>query len=52
MVKLPPVQDQPGCGVEDRLQSSHDNVCGTVNDTVAIIDTTLIRWQIYCNLNY
>ena len=40
MGKLPPVQDQPGCGVEDRLQSSHDNVCGTVKDTVKVIDTT------------
>ena len=40
MVELPPDRDQIGCGVEDRLQSSHDNVCGTVKDTVAIIDTT------------
>ena len=24
------VQDQPGCGVEDGLQSYHDNVYGTV----------------------
>ena len=40
MVELPPVRDQPGCGVEDRLQSSHDNVCGTVKDTVTVIDTT------------
>ena len=41
MVELPTVRDQPGCGVEDRLQFSHDNVCGTVIDTVTIIDTTL-----------
>ena len=27
--ELPPVRDQPGCSVEDRLQSSHNNVCGT-----------------------
>ena len=27
MVKLLPVRDQPGCRVEDGLQSSHDNVC-------------------------
>ena len=40
MVELPPVRDQPDCGVKDRLKSSHDNVCGTVKDTVAIIDTT------------
>ena len=40
MVELPLVRDQPGCGVEDRLQSSHDNVCGTVKDTVTVIDTT------------
>ena len=40
MVELPPVRDQPGCGVEDRLQSSYDNVCGTVKDTVTVIDTT------------
>ena len=32
MVELLPVRDQPGCGVEDRLQSSHDNVCGTVKN--------------------
>ena len=30
MVELPLVRDQPGCSVDDRLQSSHDNVCGTV----------------------
>ena len=40
MVELPPVRDQPGGGVEDRLQSSHENVCGTLKDTVTIIDTT------------
>ena len=40
MVERPLVRDQPGCGVEDRLQSSHDNVCGTVKDTVTVIDTT------------
>ena len=40
MVELPPARDQPGCSVEDRLQPSHDNVCGTVKDTVTVIDTT------------
>ena len=39
MVKLPFVWDQPS-GVDDRFQFSHDNVCGTVKDTVAIINTT------------
>ena len=29
MVKLPFVRDQPGCSIQDGLQSSHDNVCGT-----------------------
>ena len=29
MVELPLVRDQPGSRVEDRLQSSHDNVCDT-----------------------
>ena len=42
MVELPPVRDQPGCGVEDRLQSFHDNVCGNVKDTVTVIDTTTV----------
>ena len=40
MVELPLVRDQPGSRVEDRLQSSHDNVCGTVKNTVAVVDTT------------
>ena len=40
MVELPPVRDQPGCSIEDRLQSFHDNVCGTVKDTVTVIDMT------------
>ena len=40
MVELPLVRDQPGSRVEDRLQSSHDNVCGTLKNTVAVIDTT------------
>ena len=40
VVELPLVRDQPGSRIEDRLQSSHDNVCGTVKGTVAIIDTT------------
>ena len=26
VVELPPVRDQPGCSVEDGLQSSYDNV--------------------------
>ena len=30
VVELPFVRDQPGCLVENGLQSSHDNVCGTV----------------------
>ena len=30
MVELPPVRDQPGCSVEDGLQSSYDNI-GTIN---------------------
>ena len=30
MVELPIVRYQPGCRVEDGLQSSHDNVCSTV----------------------
>ena len=40
MVELPPVRVQPGCGGEDRLRFSHDNVCGTVKDAVTIFDTT------------
>ena len=40
MVELHPVQDQPGCSVVDELQSSPDTVCGTVKDTVAIINMT------------
>ena len=40
MVKLPPVRDQPGCRVEDGLQSFYDNVSGAVKDTVAVIDPT------------
>ena len=30
MVELPLVRDQPGCSVEDRFQSSHENICGTI----------------------
>ena len=30
MVELLFVRDQPGCRIEDGLQSSYDNVCGTV----------------------
>ena len=48
MVELPPVRDQPGCGVEDRLQSSRDNVCGTVEDTVTVIDTTWYEGMDQC----
>jgi hypothetical protein len=40
MVELPLVRDQPGSRVEDRLKSSHNNVCGTVKNAVAVIDTT------------
>ena len=48
VVELPPVRGQPGCRVEDGLQSSYDNVCGTVNDTVAIIDTTWYEGMDQC----
>ena len=40
MVELPPVRDQPGSRVEDRLKSPHNDVCGTVKNAVAVIDTT------------
>ena len=40
MVELPLVRNQPGSRIEDRLKSSHDNVRGTVKNTVAIVDTT------------
>ena len=40
VVKLPLVRDQPGSRVEDRLKSSHNNVCGTVKNAVAVVDTT------------
>ena len=48
MVELPLVRDQPGCGIDDRLQSSHDNVCGTVEDTVTVIDTTWYEGMDQC----
>ena len=35
MVELSRVRDQPGCGVEDGLQSSHANVCDTVKSNSA-----------------
>ena len=37
VVKLPLVRDQPGSRVEDRLKSSHNNVCGAVKN---VVDTT------------
>jgi len=42
VIKLPLkfVRDQPGCRIQDRLQSSDDNACGTIENAVAIVDTT------------
>ena len=40
MIKLLLVRDQPGSRNEDRLKSPHNNVCGTVKNAVAVVDTT------------
>ena len=40
MVELPLVRDQPASHFEDRLKSSHNNVCGTVKNAVAVVYTT------------
>ena len=37
VAELSLLRDQPGSRLEDRLQSSHDNVCGTIKNTVAVI---------------
>ena len=40
MVELLLVRDQPGSRIEDRLKLPHNNVCGTVKNDVAVVDTT------------
>ena len=38
---------QPRC-IEDKLQSSHNNVCGTVKNAVAVVDTTWYEGMDQC----
>ena len=48
VVELPFVRDQPGCSIKDGLKSSHDNVCGTVKNTVAVVDSTWYEGMDQC----
>ena len=38
-VEFSPIRDEPDCSVEDGLQSSYDNVCGTIENNVEVIDS-------------